>query len=133
MSSTLLLPLVAYHQLAGEIHRFTWYDAGNDAVDQWMECVTLLSQQAASNATLRILHLSEIDAVPSVRYIMQKVQQLNKAQPARCRMRSAVCLQQQQTFIVNTIIATMSRKHDRTRLFSMDEQETAAVWLMQND
>lgn len=133
MSNTLIMPLVDYRQLAGEIHRFTWYDASNDAVDQWLECVALLSQQYASNATLRILYVSAIDAVPSVRYIMQKVQQLNKAQPKRCRMRSAVCLQQQQSFIVNTIVATMSRKHDRTRLFSAEEQEAAVAWLLQNE
>ncbi len=132
MSSTLLVPLVDYRQLQGEVHRFTWYDASNNAVDQWLECVSLLSEQAPSNATLRILHISEIDAAPSVRYIMQKVQQLNKAQPARCRMRSAVCLQQK-NFIVNTIIATMSRKHDRTRLFDMNELELAFNWLLEND
>lgn len=133
MSNTLLMPLVDYCQLAGEIHRFTWYDAGNAAVDQWLECVALLSQQTASNATLRLLHISAIDAAPSVRYLMQKVQVLNKDQPARCRMRSAVCLPQQQSFIVNTIIATVSRKHDRTRLFSMDEVETALAWVLEND
>jgi hypothetical protein len=132
MSSTLLVPLVDYRQLQGEIHRFTWYDASNNAIDQWMDCVSLLSQQAISSATLRILHISEIDAAPSVRYIMHKVQQLNKEQPGRCRMRSAVCLQQK-NFIVNTIIATMSRKHDRTRLFDMNELEVALAWLLEND
>lgn len=116
------------------IHELILHDSSDGALDAWMNHLDRIFSQHNPNLLLRTLYTPDVDGVPSVTGLMNRMRALMKRHPVRPIARSAVLYNNaNMTRIMNVFaqLANLSGK-DEARFFAKSQREEAIEWLLRN-
>jgi hypothetical protein len=121
-----------YTVLENGIHKFTWYDPSQVAVDEWINQLKLLYETAEHGGALRCYHRLQAHRLPAISYVCRSIRELESAYPARPRMRTVVLHHSAVTLNMLSGVAQAfnASGYDRTCFYTPDQKEQAIAWLL---
>ncbi|MCS6836687.1 MAG: hypothetical protein NZ750_11815 [Anaerolineae bacterium] len=114
------------------IHEFILADGSDEALDGWFIHLDQVFGEAVP--VVRLLYVSQTDALPSINALMTRARLLDRRHPGRPKSRSAILYNSASKVRFLNVFVQMSSAvgRDQSRFFSKDQRQEAIEWLLRD-